>query len=211
MTPRVYTVVPAAGLSRRMGRPKLPLPLAGRPVLQHVLTALTETPVDGVVVVVGPSTAFLAEFVSPPTLFHILEEDTPDMQATVCGGVDYWRHAATPTATDALLLALGDHPTLSPRVVRLMVDEYARHGDRAVVPTNEGRRGHPLLLPWSWTVEICGRMVDGGVGAILRRRAAEVVELPVAAPEVLGDMDTPDDYALLQARFKERGFAEGDS
>ena len=37
-----FALIPAAGRSRRMGRPKLALPLAGRSVLEHVVGALQQ-------------------------------------------------------------------------------------------------------------------------------------------------------------------------
>ncbi len=36
----MFALIPAAGKSARMGRPKLTLPLGGRTVLEHVVTAL---------------------------------------------------------------------------------------------------------------------------------------------------------------------------
>ncbi len=50
----IFAVVPAAGRSSRMGRPKLSLPLGGRTVLEHVVIALRQGGVDEVLVVVGP-------------------------------------------------------------------------------------------------------------------------------------------------------------
>src|SRR5262249_42597993 len=52
-------LIPAAGHSRRMGRPKLALPLLGRPLLAHVVTALREGGADPVLVVLGPHVAEL--------------------------------------------------------------------------------------------------------------------------------------------------------
>ena len=50
----IYAIVPAAGQSTRMGQPKLILPLAGRSVLEHVVSSLRAGGVDHVLVVAGP-------------------------------------------------------------------------------------------------------------------------------------------------------------
>src|SRR5437879_4363300 len=55
----VHAVIPAAGQSTRMGRPKLALPLGGRSVLERVVDALRGAGVD-VLVVLGPHVADLA-------------------------------------------------------------------------------------------------------------------------------------------------------
>ena len=53
-------LIPAAGHSRRMGRPKLALPFAGRTVLELVIAALQAAGVAPVLVVLGPHVADLA-------------------------------------------------------------------------------------------------------------------------------------------------------
>ena len=44
-----FAVVPCAGHSRRMGRPKLLLGIDGRPLLLAVLEPLTNTSIDNIV------------------------------------------------------------------------------------------------------------------------------------------------------------------
>ena len=51
---RTFGLIPAAGKSRRMGRPKLTLPLAARTVLEAVLDTVRQGGVETVLVVVGP-------------------------------------------------------------------------------------------------------------------------------------------------------------
>ena len=55
----IVALIPAAGHSRRMGRPKLALPLGDRTVLEHVLTALRDGGVERILVVLGPHVADL--------------------------------------------------------------------------------------------------------------------------------------------------------
>src|SRR6516164_184174 len=87
---RTFAVIPAAGHSRRMGRPKLALPLGERTVLEHVVTALRQAGVELVLVVIGPHVpelAPLAERAGARVL--ALPEATPEMRATVEAGL-YW-------------------------------------------------------------------------------------------------------------------------
>ena len=55
----IFALIPAAGESRRMGRPKLALPLGEKTVLEHVLDALRHAQVDHMLVVIGPHVAEL--------------------------------------------------------------------------------------------------------------------------------------------------------
>src|SRR5262249_34727228 len=54
-----FAVLPADGQSKRMGRPKLALPLGQRSVLEHVLAALRQAQVEHILVVIGPHVAEL--------------------------------------------------------------------------------------------------------------------------------------------------------
>src|SRR5205807_132449 len=50
LDPRTFAVIPAAGQSTRMGRPKLALPLGGRSVLERVLAAVRQGRLDAALV-----------------------------------------------------------------------------------------------------------------------------------------------------------------
>ena len=57
---RTFALLPAAGKSARMGRPKLELPLGGRTVLERVLDTLHAAQIADVLVVLGPHGGKLA-------------------------------------------------------------------------------------------------------------------------------------------------------
>ena len=86
----IAAVVPAAGRGSRMGRPKLALPVEGRPMLERVIAALRDGGADPVVVVTGPHDPAL-----PPVARAAgadvceLTFATPDMRATVEHGLDW--------------------------------------------------------------------------------------------------------------------------
>ena len=58
-------VILAAGLSRRMGRPKLALPLGGKPLLQYALDAAAKSRLDEIVLVVAPPEQALLATLEP--------------------------------------------------------------------------------------------------------------------------------------------------
>src|SRR5262245_40399906 len=50
----ISALLPAAGHSTRMGRPKLSLPLGQRTVIEHVINTLKNARIEQILVVVGP-------------------------------------------------------------------------------------------------------------------------------------------------------------
>lgn len=65
--PRFIALIPAAGVGARMGSslPKQYAPLAGKPMIQHVMQTFSDSPlIDAVYVVVSPGDEYIAEL--PP-------------------------------------------------------------------------------------------------------------------------------------------------
>jgi molybdenum cofactor cytidylyltransferase len=200
--PRTFAVIPAAGQSRRMGRPKLLLPLGNRSVLRRVLDALRGADLGIILVVVHaglPEVAVQAEEGGAQVLR--LAEETADMRATVEHGLAWLESHCGPRPEDAWLLAPADHPTLSPDVVRALLDARAAHPERSVfVPSYQGHRGHPALIGWGHVPGIRRLPAGQGLNVYLRGQAAQTIYLPVENADVLCDLDTPADYKRLCRR-----------
>jgi molybdenum cofactor cytidylyltransferase len=193
-------LIPAAGHSRRMGRPKLALPLRGRTVLEHVVAALVEAGVAPVLVVLGPHVAELGDPArAAGAEVLLLPEATPDMRATVERGLA-WLEAARPGPEDDWLLVPADHPALDAGVIRGLIAAPREPGRSIVVPTWQGRRGHPTLIGWGHVAGIRAHPAGEGLNAYLRGQAALTLEVPAAGPAVVEDLDTPEDYERLLGR-----------
>lgn len=199
-----FAVLPAAGKSTRMGRPKLALPLGERTILEHVLAALRRAEVEHVLVVVGPHVpelAALAERAGADVCR--LAEETADMRTTVEHGLNWLEEHFRPHPHDAWLLIPADHPTLVPSTIRgLERVRLAEPGGSIFVPTWEGRRGHPVVFAWKHVEGIRRHAPGEGLNTYVRRCTAETIEVPVADPDILCDLDTPVQYERLRRRWE---------
>jgi molybdenum cofactor cytidylyltransferase len=196
---RTFALIPAAGLSQRMGRPKLLLPLGGRTVLEHVLAALDAGGVAEKLVVVGPDGAALAEVAARAGSGVLrLDEQTPDMRATCLHGLDALEERYRPGPEDGWLLVPADHPTLDAALVRTLVTAAeAEPAMAVVVPAYQGRRGHPVWIRWRHLADIRRLPPDQGLNHFIRSQAGLTRELDWPDAEVLRDLDTPGDYEQL--------------
>lgn len=195
---KVYAVIPAAGHSRRMGQPKLMLPLGGQTVLARLLTAL-ELPeiICRAVVLRADDTALREEALRWGAQVVCPVVDPPDMRASVQAGLAWIQATYQPVADDAWLLMPADHPLLERSVLAQLVQHFARLRPLALVPTYEGRRGHPLLARWETVQELGTLPAEVGLNVWLRQHADQIVECPVESATILCDLDTPADYARL--------------
>jgi molybdenum cofactor cytidylyltransferase len=201
----IFALIPAAGISSRMGRPKLALPLCDRSVLGRVVMALQQAAVQQILVVVGPQVPELVPLAQAAgAAVLLLAKQTKDMRATVEQGLSWLQAEFHPGAEDNWLLVPADHPTLTPTVILQLLKARQQNPHHSiVVPTYEGRRGHPALLSWKHVTGIQKFPSHQGLNVYLRQHADETLELPVDHSEILRDLDTPEDYEQLRTQYPE--------
>jgi molybdenum cofactor cytidylyltransferase len=195
---RSFAVVPAAGESRRMGRPKLLLPWRGGTVIETVLTTWRASSVQRIVVVVGPGDVALADKVRGDRVDVVIPTiPPPDMKASVLYGLDHLQRTFQPQPTDAWLLAPADLPHLPRAIIDEVLRSYDPTAPSVIVPTLSGKRGHPVLFPWQLVAEVHTLAQDEGLNALLPRHPLHTVRCDhLATVEAWRDLDTPEDYRI---------------
>jgi molybdenum cofactor cytidylyltransferase len=197
----IFALIPAAGHSRRMGRPKLLLPFGGATVLEQVIDSLKAGGVDFVVAIVAPHLPELIPLAERRGAWPLLlPNDTPDMQATVEYGLRFVEQRYSPDPADAWLLAPADHPLLEPEIVRQLVEARRHQTAYSIfVPVYGGRRGHPALLSWTHASKLQDYPPARGLNQYIRDHESQVLEVPVQSKGILADLDTPQDYERLRS------------
>ncbi|MDP7275813.1 MAG: nucleotidyltransferase family protein [Planctomycetaceae bacterium] len=207
---RLVVIVPAAGHSRRMGRPKLLLPLGERSVIQRLIDAFDHPAVVEVMVVVRPDDDELAAAVAAAGATVIRPPESPaDMKASVGWGLEALQRRWQENEIDAWLLAPADHPVLDADVVESVARAWAVSRPAVLVPTHEGRRGHPTIFARRLATELPTIPENHGLNWLVALHKDEVEELELGRPEVLVDLDTPEDYRELCRRFTTPGSEPG--
>lgn len=197
---RSFGIVPAAGRSLRMGRPKLLLPWGGRPLIVQTLAAWQASRVQRVVVVVRPDDDALAEVVRSCGVDLLLPPTPPpDMKASVEAALHWLAATCRPAADDAFLVAPADMPRLSPAVIDRLLTAYAElDRPQIIVPTRQGRQGHPVLFPWFLAAEVDTLPAGEGLRLLCQRHAPRSIscdDLVASGDDPFLDFDTPQDYA----------------
>ncbi len=181
-------VVPAAGLSRRMGSEKILLPFGRSTLLETILENLAAAGVAGVVAVLRPDLPEAADRArgrGARVVFNPHPEE--EMLESIRLGL-----RAIPADAAAVFIWPADHPAVSAGTIRML----ARSADpaRALIPSFRSRRGHPVLVGSELLPSIAGIPPNEGLRHLWRARHEAVVEVPVEDPGVVGNVDTPEDY-----------------
>lgn len=194
----VVGVVLAAGRGRRFGAQKLTAPLGGVAIVRHAVERLAAE-VDEVVVVVATGDAAVRAAVAA-TGARAIESSEADegIGASIRAAA-----RAVGARADAIVIALGDQPSIAPGTVAALRRAYAAaRADRsdvvAVVPRYRGVRGHPVLFGAPALDELSALSGDVGARSVLERDPSRVrwVEIDADAPP---DVDTPEDLAAMSA------------
>ena len=197
--PRLFAVIPAAGHSRRMGQPKLLLPLGGTTVIERVLTVLDHPAIAARCVVVRAGDAPLTEAVRRAGgLVRHPPVDPPDMRASVSFALETIQRDFSPREEDGWLLVPADHPVLDRILIETLIATWERDRPLILVPRVGDRRGHPTLFRWSLAREVARIPSDLGLNWLLSQHDRDVRELPVEGEAALTDLDTPEDYERLR-------------
>ena len=178
-------LVLAAGASTRFGAPKQLALLDGRPLLEHAVSAMTAAPLDEVVVVLGARAKEVRAAVDLGAARVVEADDWASGQsASLRAGL------ATLHGADAVVIALGDQPFLSPRSVEALIGARG-NGAQAVRATYAGIPGHPILIERALLPAIRRLTGDTGARSILGAAAAAVREVACDGLGRPDDIDTP--------------------
>ena len=186
----INAIVLAAGASKRMGKPKPLLRFRDSTFLEQIVTTLQSSQADGVTVVLGAQAEAIAKAVDLPDADVIINGDYRKGQlSSLVAGIKH-----VPQQTEAILLCLVDHPFITAEIVDKIVGEFRRTDAPIVVPTFNGRRGHPTLFSHSMFAPLISAPAEKGARHVVYSNEDKVLEVTVSDSTVLVGINTPDDY-----------------
>ena len=192
---RIWGIIPAAGLSRRMGRPKQSLSYQGSTIAATVARTLLDADLSGVIAVTRTELIGELQLPDDPRL-HLAVNDDPNSEM-----IDSIRiglatlNRFQPGSHDGVLVVPGDMPTLSSQSCRICIAEYTADPGRIVIATHAGQRGHPIIFPFAMRATI--DRLDGGLNMLPRTFPKQVRLVDVDDPGAALDIDTAEDLAQL--------------
>ena len=186
----IWSIILAAGESKRMGFPKMLLQINGKNMIEKVIENVAESDTDGILVVLGASRERLVDLVSTYDVKYCYNENYKEgmLSSVQCA----FRNL--PTDIEAVLVFQGDQPFISHVVADSVIKAFRTSGKGIVIPVFNGKRGHPLLLDRKYREEIEMLDPDEGLRSIARIYSDDVFEVETADPGILKDFDTYDDY-----------------
>jgi molybdenum cofactor cytidylyltransferase len=189
---RVAGVLLAAGLSRRMGRNKMLLPIEGVSLLRRAARVALDAGLDPLFVVLG----------------HDPEAARRELKGLACETVfnpDYARGIGTslrvgigaiPSGARAAMMVLADMPRVTAAMIETIAARYRNTGAPLVISEYAGIEAPPVLFDRALFGELLEADAEESGKRVLRRHGAVAVRVPWPR-EALADIDLREDYARL--------------
>jgi CTP:molybdopterin cytidylyltransferase MocA len=193
-TKDVTAIILAAGRSQRMGRFKPLLPFGPTTVIEACIEYLRAGGIETVIVVLGQDSRaeeLKHHLKDSQVLFAVNPDPASEMSTSIACGL-----REIPESAKAVLLTPADHPAVPAEVVRTLVDEW-KNGARLVMPTNQGRGGHPVLIDLRFHDQLLDLDSSRGLKGFFDAHQGHVSRVAVDSNYIARDMDTWDDYVAL--------------
>jgi molybdenum cofactor cytidylyltransferase len=194
----ISAILLAAGLSSRMGQPKLLLPWGKTTVLGQVVSTFAAVGLEDLVVVTGAAHEQIEGVVTDLSInFPVRAVYNPgyadgEMLSSIQVGM-----AAQKSHILAALIGLGDQPQVLEETVRGICFAFVRTKAPLVIPSFQNRRGHPWLVARPLWSSFLALPVSTTARQFLNTYTGQV-EYVIANRTILQDLDTPADYARMR-------------
>lgn len=180
----IVGVLLAAGFSRRFGSNKLLYRLPdGRPMVLAAAQQLRAV-FPTVVAVIRPDQATLQEMLVGEGL-HVVTclRDAQHMSASLKTAITY----ADRFVPSSYVIALGDMPFIQTETIRQVAKKL--HIAKIVVPTYQGKRGHPVGIAAEFYTQLLQIEGDEGARSVVAAHQELVMLMTCVDPGILRDID----------------------
>ncbi len=186
----ISSIILAAGLSRRMGKPKLLLRHRGKSLVRTVAENVLAAARGEVILVTGAYSREVMQEVCELPLVTVYNSLYALGQGTsLAAGAK----AVDPSCSGVMVL-MGDQPLITPSLISNLAETFLQAGCLVMRPTYRGCPGHPVFFRNCLLPELVNLSGDRGARLVLEAHRRDLLLYPVEDQGVCFDVDTPEDY-----------------
>jgi molybdenum cofactor cytidylyltransferase len=187
---RISAILLAAGESKRMGADKLLLPWKKKTILIHCVHTLSQSKVKEIIVVLGERTKGMGSQLKGRRVKVVMNPHyRRGMSTSIQKGI-----RAIDLNSQGILIALGDMPFLSTRTINALIRAFAQGKGEIIVPSFQGRQGHPVIFHKRFQKELLKLKGDVGGRSIIEKHPEVVRPVYTKSAGVIKDIDTWKDF-----------------
>lgn len=190
---KIGAIILAAGSSKRMGEPKLLLPVKEKPMFLHAVERAIESNLSPIHVVAGKYiTQIERELIGLPVYTSFNKDYDKGMSTSLKLGI-----ALVTGLCDAVIIFLADQPLVPLTVIESIKAKYMKCKSKIIRPKYNSVPGHPILFDGSLFSDFIFIEGDSGGKTIIERYKTELEWLEFEEEEWGRDIDTREEYNQL--------------
>ena len=194
----IHAVLLAAGRSERMGRNnKLLLNVDGIPLVRKSAINILNSKVTSMTVVTGFDENKIVNALSGLNVNFVKNINFREgLSSSLKAGLAN----ITPTPS-AVIICLADMPKIQPEHINQLIENFdPLKGWEICIPTNNGKRGNPVLIGSRFFPYIFETSGDFGAKQVMKQHSDKIVEVEIGTSDIHFDIDTQDEYENFTTR-----------
>lgn len=194
----IHAVLLAAGRSERMGRNnKLLLNVDGIPLVRKSAINILNSNVTSMTVVTGFDENKIVNALSGLNVNFVKNINFREgLSSSLKAGLAN----ITPTPS-AVIICLADMPKIQPEHINQLIENFdPLKGWEICIPTNNGKRGNPVLIGSRFFPHIFETSGDFGAKQVMKQHSDKIVEVEIGTSDIHFDIDTQDEYENFTTR-----------
>ena len=188
----IHAVLLAAGRSERMGpNNKLLLNVDGIPLVRKSAINILNSNVTSMTVVTGFDENKIVNALSGLNVNFVKNINFREgLSSSLKAGLAN----ITPTPS-AVIICLADMPKIQPEHINQLIENFdPLKGWEICIPTNDGKRGNPVLIGSRFFPYIFETSGDFGAKQVMKQHSDKIVEVEIGTSDIHFDIDTQDEY-----------------
>lgn len=199
MTPKIASIILAAGESKRFGENKLLIRLGDQPLLEHTLKAFTDHQMlqNDIIVVTGYYTEELKPILKK---YKVKQKYNPSfnrgMSSSIQSGLELLKENLGEFT--GILIHPGDIPFITNQDLEGLISCHISLPDKIIIPKFNSKRGHPIIIPKILfpELDLIGEETKG-LSGLIRASDSAIKYVNVNNQGILEDIDTKKDLEEL--------------
>jgi molybdenum cofactor cytidylyltransferase len=179
----------SAGESRRMGTPKALLPYRGSTFLEHLIEVTRHPRVGVLRIVLGAGAEVIRDTLRLEEASVVINDEWEKGQLS---SIQAAVRSLSAAGTEGMILCPVDHPLVSASLVARLIEEFDSSGKLVVLPTYQGRRGHPLIFRASLYDELLEASAEVGARQVVWAHQEEVLEVATDEEGIILNLNDPE-------------------
>ena len=188
----IHAVLLAAGRSKRMGRNnKLLLDVHGIPLVRKSAINILNSNVASMTVVTGFDEDKIVDALSGLNVNFVKNVNFREgLSSSLKAGL-----ANITPSPSAVIVCLADMPKIQPEHINRIIENFdPLRGREICIPTNNGKRGNPVLIGSCFFPHIFEASGDFGAKQVMKNHPEKIVEVEIGTSDIHFDIDTQDEY-----------------